>query len=108
MFLILQNYQDPAEPQVFTFNAADAINVANNPDINDVNTGWGDNNQIVANSEELELVGGWGDANNDNAVEQDNNWENQNDEPAEAAPTNDWADNGWGGTDSEFFYVKRI
>ena len=44
-------------PQVFTFNAADAIKVGSNQDTNpgwssDANAGWGDNNQVAVNNEE--------------------------------------------------------
>ena len=44
-------------PQVFTFNAADAIKVGSSQDTNpgwsnDANAGWGDNNQVAVNNEE--------------------------------------------------------
>jgi len=122
--------ENPLQPGVFTFHANDALNVAIRPDANpgwgnaantewsnEIITGSGDNNQVVANNQEWNTdqwanqqnpvetneelnnnpPGDWGDANSDNAEQQNNNLDNQNDnieqEPAQA---DDWAAGGWG------------
>ena len=62
---IFQDNENPLQPGVFTFHANDALNVAIRPDANpgwgnaantewnnEIITGSGDNNQVVANNQE--------------------------------------------------------